>query len=355
MNPRLIELSKGKCPVYVATRLFDNSGRFYGAKIEEACSNGIKKALKENKILEKGILTYLPFRDSNETVIQKDSETLTQAIYRIDCEMLRDSFALFAPIYDLHQDSGISFEIGFATAKNVPIILLAGNFFNWSVRETKTYPLEPIFTYFSDIIIEVGEFSLVDKDTTREGYFKKLDKEFGYISKKVEEEFYKFCQKKSKDNYMNIPVIETNNIHIEFGGGQYDFQEHFSKKVYEKIKNHKHSISISRRHLEENYLTGLKNDMNNMAKSKAIIFLGDGSDVDPEISFLLGYCSGKNKKNILYYSGNKHLFSPPDYLSPRNLMISESAKEIVNSLDELVEVVKKMKPVPNRVDDSTQN
>lgn len=344
MNPRLEELSTGICPLYVATRLFDNGGRYFGAQMERACAMGIEKSMRKNGFTPAGKLTYLPFRDSNESVVQKKGESLTRAIFRVDCEMLSNSFALFAPVYDLQQDSGISFEIGFAFAKRVPVILLAGNFFKWSINNLASFSVEPIYSFVSDEIVDVGEFGLVEEDKTRSGYIRKLEDEFDKMSLLVEEALFEFCESAvTPTNTFDLQESKIQrNVHLEFGGGQYDFQRHFAKLVSQRVNDGSFTISSSTRHSNEDYRSGLTADLELICSSEAVIFLGDGSEVDPEIAFMLGFCSGKNKNSILYFSGGKQLSSPPDYLSPRNLMVSESVQGIVGTFDELESAIRKL-------------
>lgn len=355
MISRLQKLAGGECPVYVATRLFDNGGRYFGAKMETGCAAGVKKALEQLDIPVTGNLTYLPFRDSNESVTPRPGETFTGAIYRVDREMLTGSFALFAPVYDMCQDSGISYELGLAAANRIPIVLLAGNFFQWSIEGRGVFSVEPMYLIFSDEVIETRAMELSDGDKTPEGYLRKLDAEFESITEQTAVVFSRLCASVSAsvgpppDEPSTIRRSRRNgNVHLEFGGGQYDFQRYFAEVTARRLRSEGFSVSISDRYQAGSYRDGVATDVESLENSEAAIFLGDGADVDPEIAFLLGYVGGKNIPIVLYYSGTKSVYASPEYHTPRNLMVCESAHSIVRTPDELVKQLSRLCSVETR-------
>jgi len=347
MNRNLYNLANGRSPIYIATRLFDNSGRYFGAKLEEGCVKGILKYFKEQSIIPKKNLTYLPFRDSNETVIPMTGESFTKAIYRIDKDVLSHSFALLAPVNDICQDSGISYEIGLAAAWKIPILIFDANFFRW-VQGEKEYSVEPIYTFFTHEIIEAAPFTLTDKEKIPRSYLNKLNKEFEIIGNQISEATFRLCENISvfESQSLEIPAHDQNNsshiyVFLEFGGGQYDFQDYFAKIVKKELEDLKLDVKISMRHSNKEYRKGVLSDIKFLKQADIAVFLGDGTDVDPETAFLLGFASALNLTTILYHSGKRFIHSSPEYHTPRNLMISESVNEIVTDISELKKAIDK--------------
>lgn len=339
MDLKLKTLINKDSQVYVATRLFDNGGRYFGALIEEAINNALSLFNSEKKELS---LTYLPYRDSNETVSLLNDETITKAIYRIDCEKLSGSFLFVAPVYEIQLDSGIAFEIGYAFSKNVPTILVAGNFFNYKLLgHDKPYIVDPIFQLLADKIIDCGKFSLSGKDKTRRGYFDKLNLEFLNIKTKVADSVFLFTKEYSQDrNRFHFDKSDKiGGVHIEFGGSQFQHQELMLELMSKKLNQHNIGFTKSERHTNENYEEGLKKDIGNALASDLLVTLGDGSEVDPEIACIQGMAAAMDKKVVLLFTGKKYLSSVNDYFSPCNLMISESAAKICYSIDDTVPTI----------------
>lgn len=46
MDPRLERLRRGQGPLYVATFLFEHTGRYYGSRLERACLQGLREGLE---------------------------------------------------------------------------------------------------------------------------------------------------------------------------------------------------------------------------------------------------------------------------------------------------------------------
>ncbi|HGY10312.1 MAG TPA: hypothetical protein ENK37_09750, partial [Oceanithermus profundus] len=122
MNPhgRARELAAGEAPVYVATRLYEPSGRYLGARLERGCLKGLRAALIERGLEPREPLTFLPFRDSNSALWGVPAEEFSRAVYDLDRRRVEEAYALLAPLGDLQPDSGVAFEVGYAAGTGTP-------------------------------------------------------------------------------------------------------------------------------------------------------------------------------------------------------------------------------------------
>lgn len=109
--------------IYIVTRLFNINDRLASLELCNTIDRWIIQGELGN-IIEK---CFLPYRDSNQKVQNKKNKT--QEIFNMDCDAISNSAVLIGdfdgPIYD----SGISFELGYAYTKGIPIILLSTDYF----------------------------------------------------------------------------------------------------------------------------------------------------------------------------------------------------------------------------------
>ncbi len=334
--------SQGKNPAYIATRLFDNYNRYYGALIEKAAFDGFVKALEQLQLKPSGPLTFLPYRDSNESVVASENESLVEAIFRIDCEQLQSAILMIAPIHDLHPDSGVCFEIGFSYARAIPVFLITGNFFHWRFNKMNcSYAADPLIDHMATGVIDAGAFSLKDEEKTREGYLLKLKNHSADMQAQIRTICFDQVLNRVFPPTPFIPEVKKGTVHLEFGGGQFEYQRTMSKLVASSLESLGIPVTISSRFQmnassKTEFEQGIVQDLEHAAAAEVLISFGDGSDMDPEVAAIQGMRFGLGRKVLLYCTTNKFLYTGEEYNTQRNLMIVHSANAAACTVEELI-------------------
>ncbi|WP_018465029.1 nucleoside 2-deoxyribosyltransferase [Calidithermus timidus] len=343
MDPRLERLRRGQGPLYVATFLFEHTGRYYGSRLEHACLQGLREGLETLGLPPEGPLTFLPYRDSNGAVVPRPGESLTQAIYRLDTARVRNSFALLAPLYHTQYDGGVSFEIGYAAGIGLPVLVLLSNFFCYKHdRIAEPQRLQPLLELLADEVLCEGDFPLSGLDPDPRAYRELIEAAFERIERRVREAVRALVlhypgQRKAPD-----PPLRSGQVFLEFGGGEYEYQMVLAERAAGELEALGWRVGIAQRYQAasaEGLREGAERDFWNALTSEAVVIFGDGADVNPESAALQGYLRALGRRVLLYCSSLTRLYVSPEYDTRRNLMLMHSADRIVTRLADLAEAV----------------
>lgn len=335
MLEQLQRLVNGKGPVYVATYLFEHTGRYFGARLERACRTGLLEGLKQLGFSPKEPITFLPYRDSNGAIELSPGESFTKAIFCKDIERLANAFALIAPLYHTQFDAGICFEIGFAAGRGLPTIVLLTNNYQYRYFE-RLYRLPPLLELMANQVLEEGEFPLTELAGQPEVYLDLIEAALQRIEKSLGDTIGKLILHPSEKPWLGAAPANSPNrrVFLEFGGGEFEFQRMLAADVRKLLEKDGWQVLRAKRYEllpEVDLLEGAKKDLQEAISSDVVVILGDGSDANPESAALQGYLYALGRKIVLYYSGKGHMHGSDEYNMPRNLMLQHSASRIVAS------------------------
>jgi nucleoside 2-deoxyribosyltransferase len=335
-------LGSGQSVVYVATRLFDHSSRFYGALIERASHDALRRVLERHGIQPTGPLTFLPFRDSNEAARKRPGESLTEAIFRIDCERLDAAAALIAPFHGINQDIGIAFEIGYCAARHIPILAIASDFVRLShSREEEDSLVEPLLASLCTQVVDASAFLDAGAPPTREGYLSRLHTTFAHVESLVGQAVAALAEGSTRPaSPPPSPEAIPGRVHLEFGGGLQEYQRLLAARAEELLTRQGFSVTVSERY-SRGHGSGaaLAADLAAVKRCQLLITLGDGPDMDAEIAAMQGHARALGRRVVLYLTTSRALTTGPEYHTPRNLMLLHSADRIASSLDGILPAV----------------
>lgn len=343
MDPRLKRLIQGHGPLYVATFLFEHTGRYYGARIEHACLQGLREGLEALDLHPEGPLTFLPYRDSNGEMVPKPGESLTQAIYRLDTERIRNSFALLAPTYHTQYDGGISFEVGYAAGIGLPVILLLSNYFHYKhdhIAEPQRLP--PMIELLADHVLCEGDFPFSGLDPDPQSYRELIEAAFERIERRVREVVRELVLNYPGQRVVPDPPVRPGYAFLEFGGGEYEYQLIMAERTQRELEALGWHVETARRYeanSTDSLRSGAEQDLQNAVTSELVVTFGDGPDMNPESGAMQGYLRALGRKVVLYCSSTTRLYVGPEYDMRRNLMLTHSADQVVLRLADLASAV----------------
>ncbi len=327
--------------VYVATRLFDLGSRIAGCHIEKAVANGIRKASIRDSGL-RTVSTFLPYRDSNERADSLSGKSLSNAIYRIDRQMLDSSLLLVAPLHDMCHDSGIAYELGYAYGRRIPAIGVTSNFCSFRYPRFKgRYPCDPLLLHMCTSIIAAPPAILRARDATRGGYLPRMKRDLAHLCGRLEAEVSLRLHRVRRD-VGPIPISRRSlrTIHLEFGGCRSESQMILAERVRSALSRLGLVVTISRRYRSRLLASGIRQDLMRVRSAGLVVTLGDGEDMDSGSAAMHGFRTARGGDVVLYCTDRKRLTAGRGYDTARNLMLCESAVATVSSLSELTGAIR---------------
>lgn len=342
MCTRRERLAAGRAPLYVATRLYEPSGRYLGARLERGCLQGLRAALAELGLEAREPLTFLPFRDSNSALQDVPPGEFSRAIYDLDRARIEQGYALLAPLGDLQTDSGVAFEVGYAAGVGTPAVLLWLNFFVLrydGAEETLLAP--PLLSRLAVRTENLGAFDLSLRFEDREDYLRAVAASLDAAEAQAAELCRALVAHPPAARPPNPGPPGRGRVHLEFGGGQFEAQRCWAARLRDELEGAGFAVSISRRYQESGpLLERAADDLAAAAASELVVALADGPDVDGETAALQGYVRGLGRKVLLYSSGRRRIYTGPEYDHRHNLMLLYSADRLARSLDGAVEAAR---------------
>ncbi len=339
MNPhgRARELAAGEAPVYVATRLYEPSGRYLGARLERGCLKGLRAALIERGLEPREPLTFLPFRDSNSALWGVPAEGFSRAIYDLDRRRVEEAYALLAPLGDLQPDSGVAFEVGYAAGTGTPAVLLWFNFFTFRYDDaSEVYLAPPLLRRLAAHAENLGTFDLSLRFESREDYLRRVSANLDVVEEGLSGLCHRLVKSPPPAAEPRPATAEPGRVHLEFGGGQFEMQRFWAERVQKELELEGFTVSVSRRYEGDGpLLDRARADLQAAAASTLVVTLADGADVDGETAALQGFVRGLGRKVVLYSSGRRRIYTGPEYDLRHNLMLRYSADRCVRDLDGL--------------------
>ena len=350
-RPDPLALAEGRAPIYIATKLFEYSGRLLSAQAEEALVRGLRRGLAEQGYRSGGNLAFLPFRDSNEAVDPSitDSRIISEQIYQFDTGAIRRSYAVVALLNDPQKDSGVCFEVGYAAALGRPIMPVVNDFIDYHYSPWGwVYPLDPVLCIIAPAILKAATIVPLGQGDPRRLYRRSQDAGITQLQEKLADAGSELVR--APRQFMHpLPAPSAPGtrprVHLEFGGGLYEWQRLLVAAAAQRLAGSEAwEVTVGRRYeatdlpLDE----ATRVDIAATVGAEVVVTLGDGADMDAGIAALHGLARGFDRKIILYYSGALRWVAAGRDPEERNLMLQHSADHLIHRLEELPDAVEQL-------------
>jgi nucleoside 2-deoxyribosyltransferase len=376
------ELAAGSKLVYMATRVYDLSEKQASYELETAVIDGLTDAAISLGVEQTAFPTFMPFRDTIETITFPGAEIpkadRARSIYEDDVERLSRLFALITYLNDPSKDDGICFEIGYAFVKSVPIILVVTDFINYSsvAKPFLQFELDPILLRMCGKLIHFGSFpkesSAVGQEvfstyqsmiSHREEFAQWLMDSKYALLEIVRAEVRQMADKPTSFTAPLIVAKRPTGVHpnkplifIDFAGGMFEYGREYANRLEHRLTESGMLVTVGRRHdpgfqeqldhessLSETLAYELGEiDINNALASDVLILDGDGMEVSSGTAALLGAARATGKKIILYYSGNLQTNARDRAPTIRNLMLQYAADITTSYLEKIPDEVDRL-------------
>lgn len=343
--PDPVTLAEGSAPVYIATKLFEYGGRMLSAIAEESIVRGLRRGLAERGLRSGGGLAFLPFRDSNEAIDSHpgDEHLITEQIYQIDVAAIRRSYAVVALLNDPQKDSGVCFEVGYAAALGRPIMPVVNDFIDYRYDPWGwIYPLDPVICAIAPAILKEATIPPLGSGDRRRLYRRAQETGLTYLRERLADAGSELVRDPDQFRHSLPPPLAPGprpRVHLEFGGGIYEWQRLLLDEARRRIAaaNLPCDLTVARRFeahdrpLDE----ATRDDITALLGATIVVTLGDGADMDAGTAAMQGLARGAGHRIILYYSGAVRWVTASRDAEDRNLMLQQSADQLVRSLAEL--------------------
>jgi len=260
-------------------------------------------------------------------------------------------------------------EVGYAAGKKVPIIGVVTDFIWYASRSIPVieYTLDPVLLKCIGKLLVINKLPpsklkhttrlLKDMLKIKDEYLWRSSVGLENAINCVSEEVY-FMVKGPWDYVPKLPFKLSSNygtirIYLEFGGGMYEWQREYMKRIKQELpKKSDHEILFSRRHdpsyQKEMYeIYGEKavdilgnEDLKNAILADIVVTCGDENEMNSGTAAIHGLSRALNKKLIMYYSGNMKIVGEGHHEMIKNLMLQYSSDIITTSLSDTVRVIK---------------
>ena len=353
-RPDPVALAQGQAPLYVATRLFDYSGRWFSATAEEALVRGVRRGLAELGLRSSGGLAFLPFRDSNEALdpALAGDVPVTRQVYLLDLAAIARSYAVVALLNDPQKDSGVCFEIGYAASLGRPLMPVVNDFIDYRYDPWGwVYPLDPVLTVLAPAILKVAGIPALGTGDRRRLYRRVQDTAINILKERLAlaaTELVRAPERFTQPIPRPAPPGPRPRVHLEFGGGLYEWQRLLTERAQELLAgaNLPCDVTVADRYTfaERALDEAARADIAAAAGADVLVTLGDGADMDAGSAALQGLARGFGRRVVLYYSGAVRWVAGAGDAEERNLMLQHSADALVHTLADLSDAVRQFLP-----------
>lgn len=309
--------------IYICTKVFNYNDKLQAEYLEDA----LKKKL-EYKI-------FMPFRDTDENNLIGPNRT--KIVYDADIERLNSGdVILLAVLYDgICKDEGISFEIGYAYGKGIPIFIINTDFI-WYAVGKEEFPFDPIIAKMCSGYVH--QYHITGNNSFYKSLLLSQNKAFDLAAEKISELL------KSNIVVSNNICSSTNkyDVFIDFGGGKYEYQREYAEWVKKRLNSYGITVEIANRYLSHEKTRG-DDDIQRMLEAACYICWGDEVELSSGTAALLGLARCNQKKTILYESSNVEMHGENGHHMKKNLIIDFSVDKIARSKEQIIDIILKEK------------
>lgn len=315
--------------VYIALRLFNFSDK-------------IQAELFEQELLKhQGIESFMPFRDTNEN--QLFGENRTRIIYDADIRHLDSgNVSVVAALFDgICKDEGISFELGYAFGRKIPIYAINTDFI-WYSMKGKEFLFDPVLEFMLNGYTHV--YSIPEQTPFLNALYLGQESAFKDAATHIAEIVSTGAGSAIK--YNELLYDERTDVTIEFGGGRYEYQREYAKQIEQILKSNGLHVLVTDRfyptNTEEILRRGIQ-DTRKVYQSDIFVFIGDELELNSGTAALLGFARSLRKKCIMYESSSVEIRGENGHKMRKNLMIDFSVDKVASNLKLLIDYIMERK------------
>lgn len=323
--------------IYIVTKVFDYYEKLKAEHLEQCVIQGIQLAATKKgvKFDVSSIQTFVPYRDTEQSMMVEDNQT--KNIFKEDIYRLDNTCLLVGFLDGLSKDEGICFEIGYAYGMGIPSLAILTDFFFREIKPKKLgeHLADPVIDRMLAKVIRRYKIS-----NSGESFFNRLNNSISDLYSQIAIEFENLFLTSMQPATDYLVDEENIDFYIDFGGGRFEWQRKLQNDLLQRFKSRGYKVAISRR-FEEIYNERLvlndavEKDIINAARAHTVILTSDSIEMDPGTAAIQGFCRAKNKTIVLYDSSLTNIVGDNGYRSSRNLMIDNSASQIVQNFEDL--------------------
>lgn len=304
--------------VYICTKLYNYNDKLQAEFFEEVLLSHVRCA------------TFMPFRDSNENELT--GENKTRIVYDADIERLNSKeVSLLAVLYDgICKDEGISFEIGYAYGKGIPIYIINTDFI-WYAIGGKEFIFDPII--YSMATDYTHQFEIFSSESFKASLYKSQNCAFALAAEKIKK---LLCAPKPVNGSLKKENIFS--VFFDFGGGKYEYQRDYMRWLENVLLSKGLKFEKSSRFEKFDCDIG-KTDIENLLASQVFVCLGDEVELNSGTAALIGLARSANKMIILYESSCVEIHGENGHRMKKNLMIDYSIDKVAKTKEQIIEFI----------------
>ena len=266
--------------------------------------------------------TFLPIRDDPADVANE------LEIFNNDIAAINECSGMTGFYDGATYDSGCSFEIGYAYTLGYPIDLVTTDFFKWALGGSSN------FYFCSQLLNTVATLATVpDMNPNITDYRQKnleqLERAFSALQSNLVFDFGTVKPPAPKIDALPVEYdyyLDPNFQYTEAG-------RYLLNQIVDAIR------AANKTFVYGNNMGLITNDIDNLRKSGRAIFLSDVFEPDLDSGILQGIAYGIGRKPYTYASNKKQYLEGADWYGYLNCMITYSAEQVVNSIDELAALI----------------
>jgi len=325
--------------IYVAGRLFDIDEKIKSEHMEQAVLAGIRQAASRiGAAIPARAMTYVPFRDAGQENFEAIDKT--KQLYEADIHMLKRSVLLVSYIDGMSKDEGVCFEIGYAYASGVPVVLVSTDFFSLLLPSGHTVALDPLLLRVATKVVR--ETTLSRNTTTfLEALLATKDRVQAGAAAAIADALSIQSTKAGDNRELMSSAADAGRIasvHLEFGGELFEWQRQLAAEAESVIGDH---ITVTR---PQRFTSGLTVppanaadcDLRSVIDADVVVVCADSEECPTSSALAQGVAVGSNRRVLLYNSKETSIAGAGGYASSRNLMLDYSATWTVNRWNTLL-------------------
>jgi nucleoside 2-deoxyribosyltransferase len=262
---------------------------------------------------------FLPYRDSNDKVKGKPNPTLE--IFKMDCDTICNSSLILGYYDGPSYDSGIGFELGYAFALGIPIVLVTTDYFQIMEGNNKLCSISPLVSAIATIIHIRNN----------------LNHNLNY--RDSQNEILEQIQSRIKETLISLKPVERKDIHVQLVEQLYDIfldiafsRTEAGKLLLDRFLSELKANNVSYYIPEETDYTDSSRLINRINSCKKVLIYGDSFELAVDSAIVQGIAYAMGKKIVLYSSDRLYLHQSDDFVLHKNPMIQHSPVEIISTL-----------------------
>jgi len=305
--------------IYICTKLFNYNDKLQAEYLESSL----------RKKLNCGI--FMPFRDTDENNLIGPNRT--KIVYDSDIERLNSGeVILLAVLYDgICKDEGISFEIGYAYGKGIPIFIINTDFI-WYAMDNKEFIFDPIVEKMCSGYLH--QYQIMESGSFYDSLMLSQKGAFDLAAERISN----LLNENKVPNSSILRGNSTYDVFIDFGGGKYEYQREYTKWIEEKLIAMNMSVKVSNRYSKKGQ-TSAAEDIENVLNSTYYVCLGDEVEINSGTAALMGLARCNRKRIILYESSNLEIHGENGHCMKKNLIIDFSVDKVAKTKKQIVDII----------------